>query len=69
MTTLEEVAREDSLSLMMQKGKERYGAGCDLFKRMLEMSGSDRTSPPISPQVRVHGHLVPLDSPQRRRRD
>src|SRR6184192_237745 len=37
----------------------------DLLKRMLEMSGSDlhiTTNSP--PQVRVHGHLVPLDLPQ-----
>src|SRR5216110_311037 len=37
----------------------------DLLKRMLEMNGSDlhiTTNSP--PQVRVHGHLVPLDLPQ-----
>src|SRR3954470_8333252 len=37
----------------------------DLLKRMLEMSGSDlhlTTNSP--PQVRVHGHLCPLDLPQ-----
>src|ERR1700747_3735455 len=37
----------------------------DLLKRMLEMSGSDlhiTTNSP--PQVRVHGHLVPLALPQ-----
>src|SRR5881227_2392848 len=37
----------------------------DLLKRLLEMSGSDlhlTTNSP--PQVRVHGHLVPLDLPQ-----
>jgi len=37
----------------------------DLLKRMLEMSGSDlhiTTNSP--PQIRVHGHLVPLDLPQ-----
>src|SRR5438270_8530083 len=37
----------------------------DLLKRMLEMSGSDlhiTTNSP--PQVRVHGHLHPLDLPQ-----
>ena len=37
----------------------------DLLKRMLEMQGSDlhiTTNSP--PQVRVHGHLVPLDLPQ-----
>src|SRR5947199_1118261 len=37
----------------------------DLLKRMLEMSGSGlhiTTNAP--PQVRVHGHLVPLDLPQ-----
>ncbi len=37
----------------------------DLLKKMLEMSGSDlhiTTNTP--PQVRVHGHLVPLDMPQ-----
>jgi twitching motility protein PilT len=37
----------------------------DLLKKMLEMSGSDlhiTTNSP--PQVRVHGHLVPLDMPQ-----
>src|SRR4030095_4126671 len=37
----------------------------DLLKRMLEMGGSDlhiTTNSP--PQVRVHGHLVPLDLPQ-----
>src|SRR6266516_7133947 len=36
----------------------------DLLKRMLEMNGSDlhiTTNSP--PQVRVHGHLVPLDMP------
>src|SRR5438309_1081805 len=36
----------------------------DLLKRMLEMSGSDlhiTTNSP--PQIRVHGHLVPLDLP------
>src|SRR5512138_3546393 len=36
----------------------------DLLKRMLEMSGSDlhiTTNSP--PQVRVHGHLQPLDLP------
>jgi len=37
----------------------------DLLKRMLEMGGSDlhiTTNSP--PQVRVHGHLHPLDLPQ-----
>src|SRR5512133_372562 len=37
----------------------------DLLKRMLEMGGSDlhiTTNSP--PQVRVHGHLNPLDLPQ-----
>src|SRR5438309_3633239 len=37
----------------------------DLLKRMLEMGGSDlhiTTNSP--PQVRVHGHLTPLDLPQ-----
>ena len=37
----------------------------DLLKRMLEMAGSDlhiTTNSP--PQIRVHGHLVPLDLPQ-----
>src|SRR5258708_2788907 len=37
----------------------------DLLKRMLEMSGSDlhiTTNSP--PQIRVHGHLVPLALPQ-----
>ena len=37
----------------------------DLLKQMLEMSGSDlhiTTNSP--PQIRVHGHLVPLDLPQ-----
>src|SRR5213082_4331407 len=37
----------------------------DLLKRMLEMSGSDlhiTTNSP--PQIRVHGHLVPLDLTQ-----
>src|SRR5437867_10558034 len=37
----------------------------DLLKRLLEMSGSDlhlTTNSP--PQIRVHGHLVPLDLPQ-----
>jgi twitching motility protein PilT len=37
----------------------------DLLKRMLEMAGSDlhiTTNTP--PQIRVHGHLVPLDLPQ-----
>jgi len=36
----------------------------DLLKKMLEMSGSDlhiTTNSP--PQVRVHGHLQPLDMP------
>src|SRR2546425_11933405 len=36
----------------------------DLLKRMLEMAGSDlhiTTNSP--PQVRVHGHLTPLDMP------
>src|SRR6204780_3803788 len=37
----------------------------DLLKRMLEMSGSDlHLTPNAPPQVRVHGHLVPLDLPQ-----
>src|SRR3954464_5029203 len=37
----------------------------DLLKRMLEMNGSDlhiTTNSP--PQIRVHGHLVPLDLPR-----
>src|SRR5947208_9083392 len=37
----------------------------DLLKRMLEMNGSDlhiTTNSP--PQIRVHGHLTPLDLPQ-----
>src|ERR671937_2411922 len=37
----------------------------DLLKKMLEMGGSDlhiTTNSP--PQVRVHGHLSPLDLPQ-----
>src|SRR5947199_4169860 len=37
----------------------------DLLKRLMEMSGSDlhiTTNSP--PQIRVHGHLVPLDLPQ-----
>ena len=37
----------------------------DLLKRMLEMGGSDlhlTTNSP--PQIRVHGHLTPLDLPQ-----
>src|SRR5213075_1920293 len=37
----------------------------DLLKKMLEMGGSDlhiTTNSP--PQVRVHGHLHPLDMPQ-----
>jgi len=37
----------------------------DLLKRMLEMTGSDlhlTTNSP--PQIRVNGHLVPLDLPQ-----
>ena len=37
----------------------------DLLRRMLEMGGSDlhiTTNSP--PQIRVHGHLVPLDLPQ-----
>src|SRR5207249_10840179 len=37
----------------------------DLLKRMLEMNGSDlhiTTNSP--PQIRVHGHLLPLDLPQ-----
>src|SRR6266576_6574743 len=37
----------------------------DLLKRLLEMGGSDlhiTTNSP--PQIRVHGHLVPLDLPQ-----
>ncbi len=37
----------------------------DLLKRLLEMNGSDlhiTTNTP--PQIRVHGHLVPLDLPQ-----
>ena len=36
----------------------------DLLKRMLEMNGSDlhiTTNSP--PQIRVHGHLVPLEKP------
>ena len=36
----------------------------DLLKKMLDMSGSDlhiTTNSP--PQVRVHGHLQPLDMP------
>src|SRR5438309_11732259 len=37
----------------------------DLLKRMLEMNGSDLHITTNSPtQVRVHGHLVPLDLPQ-----
>src|SRR5947207_15482151 len=37
----------------------------DLLKRLMEMSGSDlhiTTNSP--PEIRVHGHLVPLDLPQ-----
>src|SRR5207249_11805395 len=37
----------------------------DLLKRMLEMNGSDlhiTTNSP--PQIREHGHLLPLDLPQ-----
>src|SRR3954467_6562676 len=37
----------------------------DLLKKMLELSGSDLHNPTNSPpQVRVHGHLQPLDMPQ-----
>src|SRR2546427_6305615 len=37
----------------------------DLLKRMLEMNGSDLNITTNSPpQIRVHGHLVPLDLPQ-----
>src|SRR5258707_4059295 len=37
----------------------------DLPRRMLEMHGSDLHIPTNSPpQIRVHGHLVPLDLPQ-----
>jgi twitching motility protein PilT len=37
----------------------------DLLKKMLEMSGSDlHISTNSPPQVRVHGHLHPLDLPQ-----
>src|SRR5438093_1216480 len=42
----------------------------DLLKRLMEMSGSDlhiTTNSP--PQIRVHGHLVPLDLPQMRPAD
>src|SRR5207253_9264889 len=36
----------------------------DLLKKMLEMSGSDlHISTNSPPQVRVHGHLHPLDMP------
>src|SRR5207302_11462823 len=36
----------------------------DLLKKMLEMSGSDlHISTNSPPQVRVHGHLQPLDLP------
>jgi hypothetical protein len=72
MTTLEEVAaRNDSLvceSLRPTKRREQGLWVCrfsDLLKRMLEMNGSDlhiTTNSP--PQIRVHGHLVPLDLPQ-----
>jgi twitching motility protein PilT len=37
----------------------------DLLKKMLEMSGSDlHISTNSPPQIRVHGHLHPLDMPQ-----
>jgi twitching motility protein PilT len=37
----------------------------DLLKKMLELSGSDlHISTNTPPQVRVHGHLHPLDMPQ-----
>src|SRR5438045_4373478 len=37
----------------------------DLLKRMLEMNGSDfHITTNSTPQIRVHGHLVPLDLPQ-----
>jgi twitching motility protein PilT len=37
----------------------------DLLKRMLEMGGSDlHVTTNTPPQIRVHGHLVPLDLPQ-----
>jgi hypothetical protein len=37
----------------------------DLLRRMLEMVEAISTSPPtLPPQIRVHGHLVPLDLPQ-----
>src|SRR5256884_7243318 len=37
----------------------------DLLKRLMEMSGSALHIPTNSPpQIRVHGHLVPLDLPQ-----
>ncbi len=59
-------ARNDSLSLVTGKGKEHDMALSlsELLKRMMEMCGSDlhiTTNSP--PQVRVHGHLVPLDMP------
>ena len=58
-------ARNDSLEL--EKGRKDTMALSlsDLLKRMLEMGGSDlhiTTNSP--PQIRVHGHLVPLDLPQ-----
>ena len=59
-------ARNHSLSLVKgREGTDMALSLSDLLKRMLEMSGSDlhiTTNSP--PQVRVHGHLVPLDLPQ-----
>jgi len=72
MTTLEEVAREtftrDQCNRRNTRGTKRKYQSLslsDLLKRMLEMNGSDlhiTTNSP--PQIRVHGHLVPLDLPQ-----
>src|SRR5581483_6796824 len=64
--------RNDSLRTIDEfedfEGKRNFAMGLslsDLLKRMLEMNGSDlhiTTNSP--PQIRVHGHLVPLDLPQ-----
>src|SRR6185369_5523660 len=61
------LAKRFTNSDLEAKGKElAIGLSLsDLLKRMLEMNGSDlhiTTNSP--PQIRVHGHLVPLDLPQ-----
>jgi Tfp pilus assembly pilus retraction ATPase PilT len=67
-TTLEEVARERRSTRRTAPGRKTETMALslsDLLRRMLEMNGSDlhiTTNSP--PQIRVHGHLVPLDLPQ-----